>query len=128
MWVDIVPFAAAAQFINIRRPFARVLQRELSPHFRVDVIVLRRDPAAVLKSRVELGHFCGRQKLSDWLLLPDRSWLTNVHDGPECSKLSCSCEECEDGDGGDGRALQAVEMDGFEALIAYAAETEATIR
>lgn len=68
----------------------------------MDVVVLRRDPAAVLKSRVELGHFCGRRNQNDWLLLPAR--------------------------GGGEPASEEDDMDGFEALMAYAAHTDTNIR
>ncbi|CAM9970675.1 unnamed protein product, partial [Hapterophycus canaliculatus] len=52
------------------KAFSDVIMRELATQFRVDVVVLRRDPAAILKSRIDLGHFCGRRKRSDWMLLP----------------------------------------------------------
>lgn len=83
--------------------------------------MLRRDPAAVLKSRVELGHFCGRHKQSDWLFLPPR------HGSVDPTISSCKREE----GGGWGKPTseeEEVDMDGFEALIAYAAHTDASIR
>lgn len=82
--------------------------------------MLRRDPAASLKSRIELGHLCGRHKQSDWLVLPVRSDLRAVTTTPANSSHWCQGDENED--------AQEVSMDGFEALIAYAAHTEATIR
>lgn len=79
--------------------------------------MLRRDPAAVLKSRVELGHFCGRHKQSDWLLLP-----------PHHDLVYPTISICKHEGGGREPASEEVDMDGFEALIAYAAYTDASIR
>lgn len=81
--------------------------------------MLRRDPAASLKSRIELGHLCGRNKRSDWLLLPP------CHE----STASSSSHWCQEGtQGEDAQDAQEVDMDGFEALIAYENYTEASIR
>ncbi len=93
-------------------------QRELTPHFAVDVVVLRRDPAASLKSRIELGHFCGRSKRSDWLLFPlDHELRVNI-----------THKSQDDGSDGDRPSADGADADGFEALIAYAEYTEASIR
>ncbi len=93
-------------------------QRELAPHFAVDVVVLRRDPAASLKSRIELGHFCTRTKRRDWLLFPLHHEL----------RASTSHKSQDAGSDGDRRAADGANVDGFEALIAYAENTEASIR
>ena len=68
-----------------------------------------------MKSRIELGHFCGRNKQSDWLLLPPRNELRAFIATAANSSHWCQGRESED--------AQDVEMDGFEALIAYAAHT-----
>ncbi|CAM9916290.1 unnamed protein product [Scytosiphon promiscuus] len=110
------------------KAFSDVVMCDLAPHFRVDVVVLRRDPAAVLKSRIDLGHFCGRHKRSDWLLL-------SSHD--EAADHTAAPRECSQDDGMESRGVerdngrpvvQGADMDGFEALIAYANHTEAEIR
>lgn len=99
--------------------FCNFPQRELAPLFEVDVVVLRRDPAASLKSRIELGQLCGRNKRSDWLFFPPRKVLRAL------TATGASTSYCQGGENEDG---QEVDMDGFEALIAYAAHTEASIR
>lgn len=108
-------FNSACFFISCKYP-----QRELAPFFAVDVVVLRRDPAASLKSRVELGHLCGRNKQSDWLLLPPRDHLRPFTAAAANSSHWCQGNRSED--------AQEVDMDGFEALMAYATYTEANIR
>lgn len=91
-------------------------------------MVLRRDPAAVLKRRIDLGHFCGRYKRNDWLLLPSH------HAAPD-SVAGARKGRQDVGVGSAGRepdngrpAAQEGDMDGFDALIAYAKRTEVDIR
>jgi len=93
-------------------------QRELAPYFAVDIVVLRRDPAASLKSRIELGHFCRRNKRRDWLLFPLHHEL----------RANTSHKSQDAGSDGDRPAADGADVDGFEALIAYAENTEASIR
>ncbi|CAM9624252.1 unnamed protein product [Ectocarpus sp. 12 AP-2014] len=115
------------------KTFSDVVMRELAPHFRVDVVVLRRDPAAVLKSRIELGHFCRRHKRSDWLLLPAHNQSRASAAAAAATSAHDRCRQHADAPcGGDENRrlspVQEVDMDGFEALIAYAANTETQIR
>lgn len=100
---------------------AKTPQRELAPFFEVDVIVLRRDPAASLKSRIELGHLCGRNKQSDWLLLPPGDEL-------RAFAAATAADSSHWRQGVQSEDAQEVNMDGFEALIAYETFTKASIR
>lgn len=95
--------------------------------------MLRRDPAAVLKSRIELGHFCRRHKRSDWVLLPAHNESRTSAAAATATSAHDRCRQHADAPcGGDEKRrlspVQEVDMDGFEALIAYAANTEAQIR
>lgn len=95
--------------------------------------MLRRDPAAVLKSRIELGHFCGRHKRSDWLLLPAHNEFRDPAAAATATSAYEHCRQHADAPCGRGEKfrlspVQEVDMDGFEALIAYAANTETQIR
>eukprot|EP00752_Nemacystus_decipiens_P007182 g6431.t1 len=102
------------------KTYSDVVMRELAPFFAVDVIVLRRDPAASLRSRIELGHLCERNKQSDWLLLPPRDELRAFIATAAGSRGCREADPSED--------VREVDMDGFEALMAYEAYIEASIR